>query len=154
MAPAKQTITVKLEKHERLEATGITIPLDVEEVFGAKRVPIKATVNDKAYRGTIVRMSGKYMLGIPKAFREEAGISAGDLITVTLEHDTEERTVEVPSDLAKELRKDLTMKEAWDRMSFTLRKENVRALEEAKKPETRARRLEKTVGMLKARTGK
>ena len=52
MAAAKQTIKVKLEKHDKLEATGITIPFDVEEVFGAKRVPVKAVVNGAEYRGS------------------------------------------------------------------------------------------------------
>ncbi|MEO6333422.1 MAG: YdeI/OmpD-associated family protein [Pyrinomonadaceae bacterium] len=145
----KQTINVKLEKHEKMEATGITIPLDVEEVFGSKRVPVKATVNGAEYRGTIVRMGGKYMLGIPKAYREQAGIKAGDNIVVTLERDIDERTVEIPPDLAKELNKDKALRAAWDKLSFTIRKENARSLEEAKQPETRARRLEKTLAMLR-----
>ncbi|MEO8572441.1 MAG: YdeI/OmpD-associated family protein [Pyrinomonadaceae bacterium] len=149
MGVAKQTINVKLEKHEKFDATGITIPFDVEEFFGAKRVPVKATVNCAEYRGTIVRMGGKYMLGIPKAFREAAGIKAGDNIVVTLMHDTAERTVTIPPDLAKELKKDSALREAWDKLSFTIRKENARDLEEAKRPETRARRLEKTLGLLR-----
>ena len=149
MASTKQTISVKLEKHEKLDATGITIPFDVEAVFGAKRVPVKAIVNGKEYQGSIVRMAGKYMLGIPKAFREAAGIKAGDNIVVTLVKDTAERTVEVPADLARELKKDKSLKSVWDKLSYTIRKENVRALEEAKQAETRARRLEKTLAMLR-----
>jgi len=148
MGVAKQTIKVKLEKHEKLDATGIVIPFDVEEMFGARRVPIKATVNGAEYRGTIVRMNGKYMLGIPKAFREAAGVKAGDNIVVTLQHDIEERTVAVPSDLARELKKDKGLRQAWDRLSFTIRKENARDLEDAKRPETRARRLEKILALL------
>lgn len=144
----KQTIKVKLEKHEKMEATGITIPFDAEEVFGAKRVPVKATINGAEYRGSIVRMGGKYMLGIPKAFREAAGIKAGDNIVVTLEPDVAERTVTIPTDLAKELKKDKSLKETWDKLNFTIRKENVRALEEAKQQETRERRLAKTLAML------
>ena len=152
MKAAKQTITVKLEKHDKLEATGITIPFDVEEVWGAKRVPVKAEINGAHYRGSIVRMGGKYMLGIPKAIREAAGVKAGDNIVVTLERDTDERTVTPPPDLARELKKDKKLQTAWDKLSFTLRKENARALEEAKQPETRARRLEKTLAMLRAKT--
>ena len=149
MAAAKQTIRVKLEKHEKLEATGITIPFDVEEVFGAKRVPVKAVVNGAEYRGSIVRMGGKYMLGIPKAFREAAGIKAGDNIVVTLEKDTAERKVDVPAGLAAALKKDKKLLAAWDQLSYTLRKENSRSITEAKQAETRARRLEKTLAMLK-----
>ena len=153
MAAAKQTIKVKLEKHEKMEATGITIPFDVEEVFGAKRVAVKATVNGAVYRGSIVRMAGKYMLGIPKAFREEAGIEAGDNIVVTLEKDLDERVVTVPADLAKELKKDKSLNAAWDKLSFTIRKEQARGIEEAKSPETRSRRLEKTLARLKSKAG-
>jgi len=149
MKPAKQTITVKLEKHEKLDATGITIPFDVESVFGAKHVPVKAVVNGAEYRGTIVRMGGKYMLGIPKVFRRAAGIKAGENIVVTLEHDTAERTVAIPDDLDRELNNDTSLRAAWDRLSFTIRKENARDIEDAKRPETRARRLEKTMALLR-----
>ena len=154
MGVTKQTIEVKLEKHEKLDATGITIPFDVEEVFGAKRVPVKAVVNGAEYRGTIARMGGKYMLGIPKVFREAAGIKAGDNIVVTLERDIDERTVVIPPDLSKEMKKDKALKDAWDALSFTIRKENARDIEEAKRPETRARRLEKTLAMLRSRTAR
>ena len=152
MKPSKQTITVKLEKHPTMDATGLKIPFDVEAVFGSKRVPIKATINGAEYRGTIVRMGGGYMLGIPKVFREAAGIKAGDNIVVTLEHDTNERNVTVPADLDRQLERDGALRAAWEKLSFTNRKENVRALEEAKRPETRARRLEKTLAMLKEKT--
>jgi len=151
MSVTKQTIKVKLEKHETLEATGITIPFDVEEVFGAKRVAVKATINGAVYRGSIVRMGGKYMLGIPKAFRQEAGLKAGDNIVVTIEKDVEERTVTIPPDLVQELRKDKSLNEAWKKLSYTIRREQSRGLEDAKKPETRARRLEKTLEMLRSK---
>ena len=154
MKAAKQTITVKLEKHAKLDATGITIPFDVEAVWGAKRVPVKAEVNGATYRGSVVRMGGKYMLGIPKAFREQAGIKAGDNIVVTLQPDTEERTVTPPDELARELKKDKKLQSAWDSLSFTIRKENARSIDEAKQPETRARRLEKTLAMLRDKAGK
>jgi len=116
---------------------------------GAKRVPVRATINGAEYRGSIVRMGGKYMLGIPKAIREAAGIKAGDNIVVTLKRDITERTVTIPLDLAKKLKKDKALRPIWDKLSFTIRKENVRALVEAKQPETRVRRLVKTMAMLR-----
>ena len=146
----KQTIEVTLEKHPKMEATGITIPFDVEKVFGSKRVPVKATVNGAVYRGSIVRMGGRYMLGIPKAFRDEAGISAGDNIVITLEPDTTPREVEVPADLTKAIKR-AGLSAAWDKLSYTHRKEHVRAVEEAKRPETRVKRIEKAVDMLAAK---
>src|SRR5688572_7138835 len=152
MKAAKQTITVRLEKHEKLDATGITIPFDVEEVWGSKRVPVKAEVNGAKYRGSIGRMGGTNMLGIPKAFRDAAGIKAGDNIVVTLEHDTDERTVTPPPDLASELKKDKKLQAAWDKLSFTIRKEHARSIEDAKQPETRNLRLEKTLAMLREKS--
>jgi uncharacterized protein YdeI (YjbR/CyaY-like superfamily) len=146
----KQTFTATLEKHAKLDATGIVIPFDVEEVFGGKRVAVKAVINGAEYRGSTVRMGGKYMLGIPKAFREAAGIIAGEMVEITVEKDIEERTVVVPQDLAGELKKN-GLTEAWDRLSYTHRKEHVRAIEEAKQTETRLRRIEKAVAMIAAK---
>lgn len=145
----KQTFETVLIKHDTLNATGIEIPFDVEAVFGSKRVPVKAVINGAEYRGSIVRMGGKYMLGIPKAFRETAGIHAGEHIVVTIERDTDERTVAVPNDFAEVLVRS-GLRDAFDTMSYTHRKEHVRAIEEAKAAETRTRRIAKAVEMIGA----
>jgi uncharacterized protein YdeI (YjbR/CyaY-like superfamily) len=92
-------------------------------------------------------MKGEYMVPVPKAFREAAGVSAGERITVEIEKDAEPRTVEVPADLAEALAA-ADLKEVFDRLSYTHRKEYVRAVEGAKRPETRARRVENTLRML------
>ena len=146
----KQIFETELIKHEKLDATGIEIPFDVETVFGAKRVAVKTVINGEEYRGSIVRMGGKYMLGIPKVFREAAGINAGDHIVVTIEKDTAERVVDVPADIAAQLSIS-GLRDAFDAMSYTHRKEHVRAIEEAKAPETRLRRIEKAVAMIAAK---
>jgi bifunctional DNA-binding transcriptional regulator/antitoxin component of YhaV-PrlF toxin-antitoxin module len=143
----KQTFKTTLDKHPTMNATGITIPFDVEKEFGAKRVAVVATINKAVYRGSIVVMGGKYMLGIPKAFRDAAGIAAGDNIVVTVEKDTAERTVETPPDLLAALKKH-GLNDAWERLSYTHRKEHARAIEEAKQPETRARRIAKAIELM------
>lgn len=140
----KQTFEVLLEKHEKTDATGITIPFDVEQVFGAKRVPVKIKINDAQYRTTIFHMKGKYMLVVPKAFREAAGVKGGEMISVEIERDTEKRTVEVPEDFAEALRKS-NLTDAFAKMSYTHQKEYVNAINEAKKQQTRARRIEKSL---------
>lgn len=140
----KQTFEVLLEKHEKMDAAGITIPFDVEEVFGNKRVPVKVRINDAEYRTTIFHMKGKYMLVVPKHFREAAGVQAGEKITVEMERDTEKRTVEVPQDLAEALKKS-ALTDVFSRMSYTHQKEYVNAINEAKRQETRVRRIEKAV---------
>ncbi|HEY8563225.1 MAG TPA: YdeI/OmpD-associated family protein [Pyrinomonadaceae bacterium] len=136
-----------LEKHENTDATGITIPFDVKEVFGAKRVPVKISVNDAQYRTTVFFMGGRYMLAVPKVFREAAGIEAGEKITVTIEKDTEKRTIEVPRDLAEAL-SEAGLTEAFAKLSYTHQKEYARAVEEAKRAETRSSRINKTVAAL------
>ncbi|CAN5367981.1 hypothetical protein BH10ACI1_BH10ACI1_14590 [soil metagenome] len=146
----KQLFTVLLEKYENMDATAITIPFDVEKVFGAKRVPVKVWVNGAEYRSTIMKMSGKYMIVVPKIFREAAGIKGGEMIEVTMERDTEKRAVEVPEDFAAALEKnDLT--EIFTKMSYTHQKEYVNAIVDAKKEETRLRRIEKNIEMLELR---
>lgn len=89
------------------------------------------------------------MLGIPKAFREAAGIGPGEHIVVTIEKDAKERTVSVPPDLAEAL-VNTGLLPAFDAMSYTHRKEHVRAIEEAKARETRLRRIAKAVDMIAA----
>ena len=144
----KQTFDTVLEKHENMDATGITIPFDVKEIFGAMKVPVKVWINDTEYRTTIFRMGGKYMMAVPKVFRDAAGVKAGEKITVTLEKDTEKRTVEIPTDLADALAKS-RLSESFSKLSYTHQKEYVNSVSEAKREETRARRIEKTIEMLK-----
>lgn len=144
----KQTFETMLEKHENMDATGITIPFDVEKTFGAKRVPVKVSINGAQHRSTIVKMNGKYVVGVPKIFREAAKVKAGEIVFVTIEKDTEKRTVEISEDLAEAL-KDANLTETFAKMSYTHQKEYVNAVNEAKKQETRVRRIEKTIAMLR-----
>ena len=72
-------------------------------------------------------------------------------VAIRIEADTEPRVVEPPADLAKALKRDAAAKAAWKKLSFTHKKEHAEALLDAKKPETRASRLEKTLAMLKAK---
>lgn len=144
----KQTFEAVLEKHENMDAAGITIPFDVEKIFGAKRVPVKVSINGAEHRSTIVKMNGKYVVGVPKIFREAAKVKAGEIISVTIEKDTEKRTVTIPEDLAKAL-KEANLTETFAKMSYTHQKEYVNAVNEAKKEETRIRRIEKTIAMLR-----
>jgi hypothetical protein len=126
-------------------ATGIRIPDEVVEALGSgKRPPVKVTINGYTWRNTIAVYGGRYMLGVAAEHRAGAGVQAGDTLRVTVELDAGPRTVDVPADLAKAL-KAAGATAAFARLSFTHRKEHVRAVEEAKKPETRARRIANTV---------
>jgi hypothetical protein len=143
----KQIFDAVLEKHEHIDATGITIPFDVEKVYGKKRVPVKVWINGVEHRSTVFRMGEKFMMAVPKVFRHAAGIRAGDKITVTMEKDLEKRTVEMPEDLAAALKK-AVLTDIFSKLSYTHQKEYVKAINEAKREETRAKRIEKTIEML------
>jgi hypothetical protein len=134
-----------------MNATGIVVPDAVVEKLGAGKKPkVAVTLKGYTYRSTVAVMGGKYMLPLAKKHRDAAGVKANDKVEVTLELDTAPREVEVPKDLAAALKKaDLT--NAFAALSFTHRKEHVRAIEEAKAPETRARRIEKAVAMVNAK---
>jgi antitoxin component of MazEF toxin-antitoxin module len=131
----------------------VEVPADVIRALGGRgRIPVNATFDGIPYRGSIVRMGGVSVLGVPKSIIEQLGIDVGDAIDVTVEADIQERTVQVPAELAAAIRIQPTVAEAWRGLSFTARKELARSIEEAKKPETRARRVEKAVETLRGRT--
>jgi len=145
----KQTFTAKIQ-----DAGGggafVKIPFDVEKEFGSKRPKIKAMIEDVLYRGLLVRMGTDYhMLLILKGIRERIGKTFGDEIKVTVELDAEPRLIEIPKDLSKEFKKDKQAKAAFDKLSYTHRKEYVRWIEEAKRLETRQTRIIKTIERLK-----
>jgi hypothetical protein len=145
--PKPVTFTVSLQLAGKT-ATGMEVPAKVVDSLGAgKRPPVKVTIGGYTYRNMIAVMGGRYMLGVSAEHREGAGVAAGDKVKVTLELDAEPRTVEVPADLAKAL-KAAKLTDAFEKLAFTHRKEHVRAIEDAKKPETRARRVAKTIEML------
>lgn len=143
-----RTFMSKVEKAPGMDATGIVLPFDPIEVWGRTRVPVRATVNGYEYRTTIAKMSGRFLIPLAREHREAAGVAGGDVIEVTLAEDTTARTVDVPADFSAAL-DDAALRDAFDRLSYTHRKEHVRAIEEAKKPETRARRIEKAIAMLR-----
>ena len=145
-----RTFTTKLEQAAGMQATGIVVPFDPKEVWGKTRVPVKATVNGYEYRTTIAKMGGRFLMPFAKEHRDASGIAAGDAIEVTLVEDTAERTVEVPADFAAALEK-AGLDQAFEKLAFTHRKEHVRAIEDAKKPETRARRIEKAIEMIRGK---
>lgn len=114
---------------------------------GGGRIPVRATFDGVAYRGSIASMGGCMALGILKQIRGELGKGPGDPVVVTVARDDGERTVVVPADLAEALEA-AGVREAFDALSFSHRREHVQAIEEAKKPETRARRIAKAVEMV------
>jgi len=140
----------------RLEPRGpaAAVVLDDEQVTvigeGAKRFPVTATVNGYTWRSSVARMGGENLLGLNKAVREAAGVQAGDEVQVTVALDGGPREVTVPAALTAALDGDQEARAAFDRLAFTHRKEYARWVDEAKKEETRDRRVRQAVEMIKA----
>jgi hypothetical protein len=131
----------------------VPLPREVAAKLGLKGMPkIQAIIAGTPYRGSLMPMGdGTYCLGVLKSIQEAAGVGFGDTITVKLEVDSEPRTVAMPADLAKAIARDRKAQAAWDRLSYTNKKEMAVSLESAKRPETRERRLATAVESLKPR---
>ncbi|HSS94597.1 MAG TPA: YdeI/OmpD-associated family protein [Candidatus Dormibacteraeota bacterium] len=131
--------------------TLVPIPKHVAAQLGLKGMPkIRAVIAGTPYRGSLMPMGdGTYCLGVLKSIQAAAGVGTGDKIDVSIELDTAPRTVETPPDLAAVLARDETAAAAWDRLSFTNKKEMAALLVGAKKAETRERRLKAAVEKLR-----
>ena len=129
----------------------IHIDFDVEKAFGKRgRVPVRGTLNGAPFRARIFKMGGRPFMVVNRELREAAGVSGGETVPVTVEHDTEPRVVTPPDDFARALKENEDAQATWDKLSYTHRREYVEHIEDAKKPETRQRRIEKSVSLLAA----
>ena len=129
----------------------IPVPFDPRAVFGKVRAPVKVTLNGYTYRSTIASMGDGPCLPLRRSHREAAGLEGNETLNVMLALDTQERVVTPPADLVRALK---AKPQAWDRwraLSYTHQREHVEAIEQAKKPETRARRIEAAVRMVASR---
>ena len=145
-------MSVTFRTFPRTNETGtlIEIPGELLAALGTKkRRPVHATLNNVAYRTTVAVYDGRYYLPVRKEIREAAGLTVNDPVTVTLVADTEPRTVELPNDLAQAFAADREAQTAFERLSFTNRKEYVAWIQDAKRAETRSNRIAKTVLMLR-----
>ena len=129
----------------------IPLTFDPREVFGKVRAPVKVTVNGYTYRSTIAAMGGPPCIPLRKSNREAAGLGGGETVEVTLDLDTGKRAVAVPADLARALEAAPPAWARWHELSYTHQREYVEAIAEAKRPETRARRVAAAVRAVKAR---
>jgi hypothetical protein len=129
----------------------VVLPVAAATVFGTRaRVPVRATFNGIPYQGSAMPMGeGIFGLGITKAIRAAAGVDLGDSVHVVVERDGEERSVDVPDDLAGALRI-AGLEDGFAAMALTHRREYVRWVTEAKRADTRASRVSKAIAMVGA----
>ena len=130
-------------------ATGLQVPDDVVAALGGgKRPPVTVTLGGYGYRTTVAPMGGTFWIPLAAEHREAAGLQAGQEVDVRVELDTATRETPLPEDLAAALDDDA--RAFFDGLAPSHRKEWVRWVEDAKKPETRAGRVEKTAEALRA----
>jgi hypothetical protein len=122
--------------------TGFRVPDAVVDELGAGRRPkVVATVGSHTWRSSIARMGDAFWLGMSKADREAAGVAAGQVLDLEVAVDDAPRTVEMPEELAP-------VADAWARLSFSNQRRIAESITGAKKPETRAARVEKALAEL------
>lgn len=129
----------------------IPLTFDPVDVFGKVRAPVKVTLNGYTYRSTIAAMGGPACIPLRKSNREAAGLQGGETLSVRLDLDTEKREVKPPADLVKALKASPPAWDRWRELSFSHQREYSEAVEEAKRPETRARRISRAVEAIRLR---
>jgi hypothetical protein len=140
--------TATLEESDRGGGRWVVCPFDGRTAFGAARAPVTGTVNGTPFRTRLAVYGGVTYLGFPKPVREAAGIVTGDTLDIALDRDDAPREVEVPEALAAALAADPGARATYDALSFTHRNEYARWIAEAKREDTRQRRVAKTIEAL------
>ena len=143
-----KTFTVELERVQET-ATMFRIPFDLRAAFGRARPPVKVTIRDHTWRTTPGVYDGVGHVVVNRAVKAATGVDAGDRVRVRMELDTELRTVTAPDDLRAALAADPVAAKGFDALSFTHQREYVEWVEEAKRPETRARRIAETASRVR-----
>jgi hypothetical protein len=139
--------TATVEPAEKMK--GLEVPPAVIEALAAgPRPPVVITVGGHTWKSRVAIMRGRFLLGVSKANREAAGLVTGERVEVDLVVDAEPRVITVPDDLAEALDAAPGARAAWDRLSYSHQREHLLAIDGAKKPETRARRIAKAVAAL------
>jgi hypothetical protein len=132
-------------------ATGIPVPPDVVAGLGtSKRPAVVVRINDYTYRSTVAPRNGAFMLPLSAEHRAGAGIAAGDIVDVELHVDSEPRTVDIPADFSAALIADPIAKAFFGSLSYGNQRRHILAIEAAKAPETRRRRVEQSLGLFRS----
>jgi hypothetical protein len=130
--------------------TGIRVPDDVVDALGSgKRPPVRVTVGGHTYRSTVAVMGGTYMVGLSTENRTAAGVGEGDEVDIEIELDDQPREVVVPADFAEALAREPEAAATFGRLSYSNRSWHVLSIDGAKTPETRARRIAKSIEALR-----
>jgi hypothetical protein len=131
-------------------ATGIEVPEEIVEALGSgKRPAVKITINGYTYRSTVAVLGGAYMVGVSAEHRAGAGVAGGDEVDVDIELDTAPREVSVPADFDAALDAEPEARRTFDGLSYSKKSWHVLQVSGAKTDETRQRRIDKSIAMLR-----
>jgi hypothetical protein len=131
-------------------ATGIRVPDDVMAGLAAgKKPPVRVTINGHTYRSTVATVDGEPMVGVSADNRAAAGVAGGQEVDVDIELDTAPREVDIPPDFAAALARDQAAKAFFDSLSNSNKSWHTLQISGAKSEETRQRRIEKSLQMLR-----
>jgi hypothetical protein len=126
------------------------IPPDVEAALGGrKQMRVIGTLNGHPIRTSTMPYRGAFYVGLHKAAREAAGVGIGDEVELELTRDDSPRVLEVPPELEAAFGAEPALRQRFDALSFSRRRDLAAPIAEAKKPETRAARLEKALAALR-----
>jgi len=151
MNPQTIKFSAIIQQNGAMNAAFVEFPFSTEELFNKKgQVKIKALFDGNVeYRGSLAKMkSDCHILGLTQEIRKQLGKTFGDEVSVSLTEDKEERVVEVAEDIVSVFNENPEAKTLFDKMSYTHKKEYIRWIEEAKKPETRENRKIKMIQMI------
>jgi Bacteriocin-protection, YdeI or OmpD-Associated/Domain of unknown function (DUF1905) len=124
----------------------------VEALGAGKRPRVIITINGHSWRSRVAIMRGRFLLGLSNANRQGAGVATGEEVEIELALDPEPPAVNLPEDFARALDADPAARAAFDRLTHSRKREQVRAIASAKKPETRKRRIDKAPATLRAQS--
>lgn len=146
--PEPLRLTVTLEVRGPAAAIVLTDEQVAGLAGGAKTLPVKVTVHgERTFEGRVARMAGENLVGLNRAVRTAMGVEAGDTIDVEIVADVAERVIDVPEDLAAAMAS-AGVATTFAALAPSHRKEYVRWVAEAKRAETRAKRVAETVQKL------
>ena len=131
--------------------TGIVVPTPVVEGLGGGKKPaVVVTIGAFSYRSSIASMGGQFLIPLSADRRAQSGLKGGQEIEVELQLDTAPRVVDVPGDFQAALTASPAAQAAFDKLSYSHKSAHVLAIDGAKTPETRQRRIDGAIAKLLA----
>lgn len=138
-----------------IDASYVDFPFDVKECFGRKgMIKIEAVFDNQiSYRGSLANMgTGCHILIVLKSIRQQLNKTFGDQIHICLWEDKTERLIEIPENLKELFQSFPEHALAFEKLSYTHRKEWTNFIAEAKRNETKEKRMTKLLAFLEEKS--